>query len=1231
MRKVSVIVYVNEAEGFVSNCLESLLGQTYGNMEFIFLNSSTMDNSIGIIKERAAADERVRLVHLDADRGPSAARNEGLALASGDYVQFVDATDWIDRDLTRSLVAAIEATDADFAVCGFAANGETARPRSPFLTTRAERQAQGGVVDLERHRDFLFGLDPSAVLALRRRDHLLDWNARFSDRPFAGDDRFHFAAGLRARSLAIVDGPVYHRETNARAEPGGAAAGAIRTLRECFDVFDGLLPAAQATRAKITLATRTLADRIAGSDDGETLADLLAEGAELLRPFSAADIYLDADPRLESVVLRGLTAGGSKIARSLLQDRLGRTGVLASYHMSFGAFEAAGFSKTASVVRKRFEPGWNDIKIDFARPQNLGHGRLRSLIHLDAPQGAALRFAFIGKGDGGEVVGDAYYSLEPGLNLVTFGREDLSFRGGQATLEKVTRIYLGGDTGAVAVEMSLALIEDERSTDLIALSRDGDAGEFAPDAEPPIRPLHLHLEPFETIAQGAASQGAMSLPLGSDDTMMRMAFERPLRLAGRSLRAVVDLKSEESVTVRIVLTPEDEDEPSAVLGNDAEPGGAAFRRELLPGLNLVAFGLRELGAAAMAANPLFGGVRIEAGPGSGSINLSLALVEADGRRDLLENGLARRGPNGEAALRTGPGRALQEAAGLDLATLRHVAIHTVGADFDLHDVGVAVGRIDFAEDWTDYKIDFAEPLDLSAGEFRSFVRVTSDAPLALRYALVCRSGDPTAPPDAWHVFDHHQRFEPGLTLVTFGGADLKASQGSPRKDAVTAVYFGGYGRPDAAVEFSLAVGGAHASVDLVATAALGSGVVSLADPEPLSAAVSVLAADIVPSVHRLEATAARLVAATEAMPDLQAMASELLSGIGRIGSGIQDGLRRLDPLLPHNDASHVWAPTWAPSRFPTFFHGNSWSWADGFKAFHFDNRAVIDQLLSRLVDGLDAASAGVALAFWDAAVFKIPFARTTSSAGALLRRDYVFTARDLVEQQRILARYDHDVAGVELPNGHAREVPVFCYHHGLRDLDPTYLAYLADHDALDCGGFVGDSAYVLARNYPFRRVVSIEADARNHAAIVSLAERYDLGTVTAINCGVGRQAGELAFFGANSVTSSLIGADHENAEAHVVPIETIDMLVERLGLSPRFIKMDIEGMETDALIGARQTLERHRPILAISIYHRPEDFLGIKPYLEGLDLDYTFEIQHHNPFDPIYETMLIALPRIADK
>lgn len=116
MEKVSVIVPVWNAGRYLPQCLDSLLGQSYGALEIILVDDGSTDNSAEICRMYAERDERVCVLRQE-NKGVSAARNLGLERASGKLIAFVDADDWVDREHIALLVQGIH--DSDGAICGY--------------------------------------------------------------------------------------------------------------------------------------------------------------------------------------------------------------------------------------------------------------------------------------------------------------------------------------------------------------------------------------------------------------------------------------------------------------------------------------------------------------------------------------------------------------------------------------------------------------------------------------------------------------------------------------------------------------------------------------------------------------------------------------------------------------------------------------------------------------------------------------------------------------------------------------------------------------------------------------------------------------------------------------------------------------------------------------------------------------------------------------------------------
>lgn len=98
MPKLSVIVPVYKAENFLGRCVDSILGQTFSDLELILVDDGSPDRSGGICDSYAARDSRVRCIHKE-NGGVSSARNAGLDMAAGEYITFVDSDDYIDAGM----------------------------------------------------------------------------------------------------------------------------------------------------------------------------------------------------------------------------------------------------------------------------------------------------------------------------------------------------------------------------------------------------------------------------------------------------------------------------------------------------------------------------------------------------------------------------------------------------------------------------------------------------------------------------------------------------------------------------------------------------------------------------------------------------------------------------------------------------------------------------------------------------------------------------------------------------------------------------------------------------------------------------------------------------------------------------------------------------------------------------------------------------------------------------
>lgn len=118
MMKVTILVPIYNAEKYIERCAISLFGQTYGDIEFVFVNDCSTDKSIDILKSVAdrypARYGSVKIVNHETNRGVAAARNTLLDNATGEYLLWVDADDFIETNAVEVLVRKVENTGADF-------------------------------------------------------------------------------------------------------------------------------------------------------------------------------------------------------------------------------------------------------------------------------------------------------------------------------------------------------------------------------------------------------------------------------------------------------------------------------------------------------------------------------------------------------------------------------------------------------------------------------------------------------------------------------------------------------------------------------------------------------------------------------------------------------------------------------------------------------------------------------------------------------------------------------------------------------------------------------------------------------------------------------------------------------------------------------------------------------------------------------------------------------------
>lgn len=139
MKKVSIIVPVYNEERYLERCLDSILNQKHKNIEILLINDGSDDNSPMICRKYATNNTNIIFISQE-NEGPGPTRNKGIELATGDFIGFVDADDFIHEDMYSVMVKEAEKNNADIVQCGyFRCDEEGKTPKEVNFTDSVEQ------------------------------------------------------------------------------------------------------------------------------------------------------------------------------------------------------------------------------------------------------------------------------------------------------------------------------------------------------------------------------------------------------------------------------------------------------------------------------------------------------------------------------------------------------------------------------------------------------------------------------------------------------------------------------------------------------------------------------------------------------------------------------------------------------------------------------------------------------------------------------------------------------------------------------------------------------------------------------------------------------------------------------------------------------------------------------------------------------------------------------------
>ena len=144
-KKVSIIIPVYKSEKYLKKLIDSILNQTYSNLEIILVDDGSPDNSGYICDSYAKKDERIITIHKE-NGGTCDARNAGLKIATGEYLMFADGDDWLEKDCVQYLYSLIENNNADMSMT------------DSIFTTRDRKQNEKDEIIIWNNKEAVAGI-----------------------------------------------------------------------------------------------------------------------------------------------------------------------------------------------------------------------------------------------------------------------------------------------------------------------------------------------------------------------------------------------------------------------------------------------------------------------------------------------------------------------------------------------------------------------------------------------------------------------------------------------------------------------------------------------------------------------------------------------------------------------------------------------------------------------------------------------------------------------------------------------------------------------------------------------------------------------------------------------------------------------------------------------------------------------------------------------------------------
>lgn len=205
---VSLVIPVYNSERYLAQCLDSIMGQTWDNLDIVCVNDGSKDNSLGILERYAVLDKRIRVFSKENEgRGAASARNMGLREARGEYVQFLDSDDFFETNMVEMLTTKAMNTGAEVVICrGQSFDEELQKVVGILPHPDLQYAPSEEAFSWKDCPEYICEIaDNYAWNKLFKRRLLLDNGLSFTPIPISDDQDISMLAPVLAKKVAVID------------------------------------------------------------------------------------------------------------------------------------------------------------------------------------------------------------------------------------------------------------------------------------------------------------------------------------------------------------------------------------------------------------------------------------------------------------------------------------------------------------------------------------------------------------------------------------------------------------------------------------------------------------------------------------------------------------------------------------------------------------------------------------------------------------------------------------------------------------------------------------------------------------------------------------------------------------------------------------------------------------------------------------------------------------------